>query len=113
MVDAVRPRACPRLRPGRIRLPVFLFFVFALCLLGEQEARAQLTSDEAAALPIVTSSATPDLSDGLSLEGAINAEEYVLGPGDEFAVTIGGSIARRINATVSADGTLAIPEIGS
>lgn len=104
MVDAVRNRG--------IRLPVFMFFVVIACLLGRQESHAQLNETEMGTLPVIPSPA-PNFSDDLTLEGAINADEYLLGPGDEFTVTIGGSIARRINATVSADGTLAIPEIGS
>ena len=51
--------------------------------------------------------------EGLALEGAVDADEYVVGPGDVFTVTIGGRTPRQLTATVSADGVLAIPEAGS
>lgn len=50
---------------------------------------------------------------GLALEGPVDAEAYEVGPGDVFAVSIGGSAARQLTATVSADGLLAVPEAGT
>lgn len=47
------------------------------------------------------------------LEGAIDPAEYVVGPGDVFAVATGGGLATQTSATVAADGALVIPEIGS
>lgn len=49
----------------------------------------------------------------LVLEGAVDPAEYVVGPGDVFAVSIGGGAAQQLEAIVSADGRLAIPEVGS
>ena len=49
----------------------------------------------------------------LVLEGAVDPDQYVVGPGDEFTVSIGGSVPRQVTAVVSADGRLVIPEAGS
>jgi polysaccharide biosynthesis/export protein len=48
----------------------------------------------------------------IALEGAIDADTYIVGPGDEFLVTIGGGAAQETRATVSAEGSLLIPEAG-
>ena len=49
----------------------------------------------------------------LSLEGPIDADTYIVGPGDVFTVSIGGSVPRQASVTVSADGRLVVPEAGS
>ena len=49
----------------------------------------------------------------LALEGALDADAYIVGPGDVFTVAIGGSVPRQVPATVSADGRLVVPEAGS
>lgn len=51
--------------------------------------------------------------EGIALEGAVDPDEYIVGPGDVFTVSIGGSVPRQVSATVSAEGRLAIPEAGS
>lgn len=50
---------------------------------------------------------------GVVLEGAVDPTTYIVGPGDEFVVSIGGLAPRQVPATVSADGILVIPEAGS
>ena len=47
-----------------------------------------------------------------ALEGPLNAEEYVLGPGDLFTVSVGGLAPVRETVYVSASGNLALPEAG-
>lgn len=49
----------------------------------------------------------------LALEGPVDANAYLVGPGDIFTVAIGGSVPRQFTVTVSADGRLVIPEAGS
>ncbi len=48
-----------------------------------------------------------------ALEGAIDMDEYVVGPGDIFNASVGGSLAREVTATVAADGFLVIPTVGA
>ena len=47
-----------------------------------------------------------------ALEGPLDAEEYVLGPGDLFTVSVGGLAPIRETVYVSASGNLALPEAG-
>ena len=49
----------------------------------------------------------------LALEGPLDADTYVVGPGDVFTVAVGGTVPRQVAATVSADGRLVIPEAGN
>ena len=49
----------------------------------------------------------------LALEGPVDADTYVVGPGDVFTVALGGTVPRQVLATVSADGRLVIPEAGN
>jgi len=50
---------------------------------------------------------------GVPLEGVIDAEAYIVGPGDVFSVSTGGAIPLQISASVTADGMLIVPEVGS
>ena len=51
---------------------------------------------------------------GVPLEGAVNPEEYIVGPGDVFQVSIGGLDLAEIHfaVTVSVSGQLMLPEVG-
>jgi len=49
----------------------------------------------------------------LALEGAIDPNEYSVGPGDIFALMIGGVTPVEIPITVSVSGLLILPEVGS
>ena len=46
----------------------------------------------------------------VALEGALDPKEYVLGPGDVFAISIGGVVRSNIALPVSSAGILALPE---
>jgi protein involved in polysaccharide export with SLBB domain len=50
---------------------------------------------------------------GVALEGVVDAEAYQVGPGDVFSFSIGGRFPVENRATVSADGMLIVPEVGS
>ncbi len=52
-------------------------------------------------------------SGDLALEGAIDENEYIVGPGDMFAVLRGGTIPISTSIQVSAEGNLVVPEVGS
>src|SRR5690606_186108 len=104
-------RPFPSRRP--MALPVrgiALSLLVAACLCAGPDAAAQFipsqTSDPRAAalrsLPRVTGNA----GDGVALGGPVDPETYLLGPGDEFLVSIGGSVPRQTTTTVSADGLL-------
>lgn len=54
---------------------------------------------------------TSQIPTPLILEGAVNPDEYVVGPGDEFTVTMGGALAEMLPVAISADGNLIIPDI--
>ena len=45
-------------------------------------------------------------------EGAVDANEYIVGPGDVYALSIGGAVPVTTSITVGADGKLVIPEVG-
>lgn len=47
---------------------------------------------------------------GIPMEGAVDADEYVVGPGDLFSVSIGGPQPAAVVVSVSADGRLVLPE---
>jgi len=49
----------------------------------------------------------------LALEGAIDPDEYFVGPGDIFTLMIGGVTPVEIPITVSVSGSLILPEAGS
>lgn len=49
---------------------------------------------------------------GLALEGAVDPHEYIVGPGDQFTLAVGGALAQEFRSTVSADGYLTFAEVG-
>ena len=61
----------------------------------------------AARLPV------PVTVETIALEGAVDADAYTVGPGDVFMVTVGGSAALQQPVTVSADGLLVVPAVGT
>ncbi|HEX8385507.1 MAG TPA: SLBB domain-containing protein [Rubricoccaceae bacterium] len=63
--------------------------------------------------PTLVAPRQPESSSRLALEGPVDANTYVIGPGDVFTVSIGGGVPRQFSATVSADGRLVIPEAGN
>ncbi len=48
----------------------------------------------------------------IALEGAIDPEQYLIGPGDQFAVNVGGTLGTSLVIPVSANGDLFLPEVG-
>ena len=78
-------------------------------------ANAQTPRPENERRPLGGLFSQPDRNIGslVPMEGAIDEDEYVIGPGDIFAVTIGGPEPTVVSLPVSADGRLLIPGIGS
>ena len=48
-----------------------------------------------------------------ALEGAVDEDEYIVGPGDTFTVSRGGAIPLSSQIKVSAEGNLVVPDIGA
>jgi polysaccharide biosynthesis/export protein len=48
----------------------------------------------------------------VTLEGAVDPDAYLVGPGDVFSVAVGGALSTETQAIVSADGVLVVPEVG-
>ena len=46
----------------------------------------------------------------VALEGALDPNEYILGPGDLFAISVGGIVQANVAIPVSSSGVLALPE---
>ena len=63
--------------------------------------------------PRVVAPSRPDAGAGLALAGPVDADAYLVGPGDVFTVSVGGSVPRQTTATVTADGLLVIAEAGT
>ncbi len=74
----------------------------------------RLPQSAAPAVAAASARRSPEVTSGrLALEGALDPDAYLVGPGDVFTVSIGGAVPRQVTATVSADGRLVVPEAGS
>lgn len=49
----------------------------------------------------------------LALEGPLDPETYILGPGDQFGISIGGAVGIEAVVPVSSSGELVLPEAGT
>ncbi len=48
----------------------------------------------------------------IATEGAVDPDEYVVGPGDVYSISFGGAVAITNSIAVGADGKLVVPEVG-
>ena len=55
----------------------------------------------------------PSAGEMIPLEGAVDAEQYIVGPGDLFDISVGGPQPLLAPTAVSADGYLIVPEAGA
>ena len=69
---------------------------------GQPQLRAQQQ------IELLTGAGTPIVA-----EGAIDAAEYVVGPGDQFGISIGGPIPIQTTVVVSAEGILSLIDAGT
>ncbi|MEM1041294.1 MAG: SLBB domain-containing protein [Bacteroidota bacterium] len=51
--------------------------------------------------------------DTVPLEGALDPDAYLVGPGDVFGVTIGTAIPLQLSLPVTAEGLLVVPDVGT
>jgi polysaccharide biosynthesis/export protein len=90
--------------------------IVCLCLLIIEPAFAQVGRSDTDSRADRRSAAQADriALPGVSvpLEGALDETEYIIGPGDVFAVTIGGPEPIVTSIPVSADGRLLLPAVG-
>ncbi len=82
------------------------------------EAPAQTTPDPSALPPTILQAPARSrlgVGDGTRapLEGVVDPQAYLVGPGDVFAFAIGGRFPIEPRSTVTADGLLIVPEVGS
>ncbi len=102
---------------------VALFVLVALIGFTPQTAQAQISGDSASEL-LEAAQTNPLLllrqrlgqsalaASGIPLEGAVDANEYVVGPGDAFSVVINGQDVSGAPIAVGADGQVALPDAG-
>ena len=92
----------------------------ALALLAAPGATAQFVPSSSATVRVPTlqvptrSSTTP--VEGVVLGGPVDPQEYVVGPGDVFVISIGGGASTQqpqTETTVTADGLLIVPQAGT
>ncbi len=91
-----------------------LIFLFSLPLVGYTQV--PLSSEEKARLQLEQENLKyKEMELKLleeSFEGAIDPESYITGPGDYFAIDIGGEIQKDFKVLVTAEGVLIIPTVG-
>ncbi len=109
----------------KVLLPFLAFLMGALVTIGE--ARAQgvrggaitnrlqvLDRIGAAGPPTRATQLREQLGGGglamLALEGAIDEATYILGPGDQLSLIIGGAVPIQVAVPISADGYLILAE---
>ena len=94
-------------------VPTAAVLAAVLCALpASAQGLPSLSGRPSASGPSLPARRMADVSQ-LALEGAVNPDTYLVGPGDGFTISIGGTVPRQVTATVSADGRLVIPEAGS
>lgn len=100
------------------------WMLLAVSLLAPPTARAQFDSQlNESASPATTGPETNPLQEQLSrlqgagetipLEGTVDADQYIVGPGDLFDISVGGPQPLLAPTAVSADGYLILPEAGA
>ncbi len=108
-------RVCTRRRrrlTARLRLAFLApLFGVAIPVVAQPTAPVGVAVPQSTTLPRALRDQTS--GSGVALEGVIDAESYVVGPGDVFAFAIGGRIPMEQRSTVTADGMLIVPEVGS
>lgn len=101
-------RAIAWLGLGLLLLPMFAGSILAQNRLGQpDQGQVDPLEQLRQRLPEVSMEAGM-----LALEGALDPSEYIVGPGDQFAVSIGGVAAVQTVVPVSAEGSLVLPEVG-
>jgi protein involved in polysaccharide export with SLBB domain len=84
----------------------------ALCLLAPPSV-AQRGAQDALSTLLSSGTMTSALPSEFAQEGALDPDRYVVGPGDVFAVSIGGAAPLQVQVPVTADGLLVLPDVGA
>lgn len=113
------------LEPNAMSMYAAPYRALMLCLvvlfLAGTPARAQRLAGESTGMSLGVDNPLAQLRQRLAstatvplpLEGAVDAEEYIVGPGDLFDVSIGGAEPVLVTLPVTADGRLVLPDAGS
>ncbi len=88
-----------------------LLIVLACGLLAHS-ASAQSTEDALATLLSARSSAQGGVPSEFAQEGSVDADRYLVGPGDVFSLSIGGAAPTQVQVPVTSDGMLMLPDVG-
>ena len=83
------------------------------CLLVAGLSAPVQAQTPSASLSAIAGGSDRRASPPIMIEGTVDPATYSLGPGDILAVSLGGRNSRVLEAQVSADGLLAIPEVGT
>ncbi|MEP0545425.1 MAG: SLBB domain-containing protein [Rhodothermales bacterium] len=108
--------------PNRLATTGVCCLLLCLLIVGPLPVQAQ-TSPSALSLAeqqaLMAQQARQQVNDrilaagGVPLEGALDPAAYIVGPGDVFSITTGGAIPLQIAPSVTADGVLVVPSLGS
>lgn len=108
--------------PNRLATTRTCCLLLCLLFVGALPAQAQ-TSPSALSLAeqqaLMAQQARQQVNDrilaagGVPLEGPLDPSTYIVGPGDVFSITTGGAIPLQIAPSVTADGVLVVPSVGS
>jgi len=90
---------------------LILIFIFSTYLLFAQEVQKQYALPSVETLLQKAVAAKPTIT-AIPLEGAIDAEKYIVGPGDEITIGIWGAYSFTYPLDVTPEGTLIIPTVG-
>jgi protein involved in polysaccharide export with SLBB domain len=89
------------------------FCVALACSLLAPHARAQSSGDALSAVLSARSGVQPGLASEFAQEGVIDADRYLVGPGDVFVLSIGGAQPVQLQLPVTADGQIVLPDVGA
>jgi hypothetical protein len=107
-IDAVRPSV--------VLLAVFLWAGYGVSVQGQNRVGRPGLSDPSQANPLLQlqQGVLESILEGgfIALEGAVDPSEYMVGPGDQFNISVGGFIALNQIVPISASGALILPEVG-
>ena len=105
----------PSLLVRRLRIPHLLLLVAVMSTTGLAQGVTGFTPEVQEALQRAQRGALERAvtGDAVPLEGTLDPDAYTVGPGDIFAISIGTALPTNFSATVSADGLLVVPSVGS
>ena len=100
---------------------VFRLLILCLCIPWISHAQNRTGGRFNDASPAATyqqlqqrfSAVTNTISGMIAMEGALDADAYLVGPGDQFSLSIGGAIPFQTHMPVSAEGNLLMFDAGS